>query len=778
MHTTSSWKRRSSKLIRKSFVKFFRYFPEFSTKTLLHHPQKKNWLHSFRNLAILAGAFLGKQQDLIDSGNHELKSCGDKTISMRNKINLHTIRDESLLGTLKFVSKTQHYQQYGALIPDDMINQDIKDFIDYKTYYDFATGKVLPRKARKYKKVASPLRKLSPVKEAEPVKKAKRVKRPAKMSTTVPTTCVVIRDTPSVSEAAQLKEATKRSKKDFHISQASGSGDGTDFESRVPDEQQRKTSGTDEGTSDDDKADHDDDGNEAYDSERTDSNDDDENPSFTLKDYDEEEHDEEYESDDDNENVFEEEDDDMYKDVDVRSLGAEHEKERQGDEEMTDANQNVSQEQPYEQVVEDAHVTLTASQKTDDSKQSSSVSSDFANQFLILEKAPPSDHEVASLMNIKMSHEVPSTQISSPLTEPATVILDSSTITSTTILLTVSMISPLPQLTTPTPAPTTALTTTLILILPKEVSDFATPVIQSTVNESLKNVIVAKSSSQPKFIYEAAESLTEFEFKKILVRNYFKVDFIQVIYGLKRIIRSKTLDQTSVIKPSRVTLNKKNSQEQHSIPLLDLEKCLNLLDMMYTQHFLSEDKHHTYEDASAQWVGLRLLELSVRHNVNLVRSTKVNTCNQDNQYLLTVTQTVLVLEIGALLLRPHQDHPLKNMEDRGIFESGCSGHKTGNKDHLDDFKNTKGDLLPLEKVLSVKNLRHWMIGNFKMSSMGELIFFLGLQVKQKIDGIFISQDKYVADMLKKFNLASMKTAITPMETKMALTKDEEADVIG
>ncbi|GJZ48124.1 hypothetical protein Tco_0601956, partial [Tanacetum coccineum] len=35
------------------------------------------------------------------------------------------------------------------------------------------------------------------------------------------------------------------------------------------------------------------------------------------------------------------------------------------------------------------------------------------------------------------------------------------------------------------------------------------------------------------------------------------------------------------------------------------------------------------------------------------------------------------------------DHPLKNMEDRGIFDSGCSGHMTGNKDHLDDFEECK-----------------------------------------------------------------------------------------
>ncbi|GJY52703.1 putative ribonuclease H-like domain-containing protein [Tanacetum coccineum] len=59
-------------------------------------------------------------------------------------------------------------------------------------------------------------------------------------------------------------------------------------------------------------------------------------------------------------------------------------------------------------------------------------------------------------------------------------------------------------------------------------------------------------------------------------------------------------------------------------------------------------------------------------------------------------------------------------------------------------------------------------------SMGELTFFLGLQVKQKEDGIFISQDKYVAEILKKFDLASVKTASTPIETHKPLVKDEEA----
>nr|GEU32310.1 ribonuclease H-like domain, reverse transcriptase, RNA-dependent DNA polymerase [Tanacetum cinerariifolium] len=66
---------------------------------------------------------------------------------------------------------------------------------------------------------------------------------------------------------------------------------------------------------------------------------------------------------------------------------------------------------------------------------------------------------------------------------------------------------------------------------------------------------------------------------------------------------------------------------------------------------------------------------------------------------------------------------------------------------------------------------------FQMSSMGELTFFLGLQVKQKKDGIFISQDKYVAEILKKFDFLCVKTASTPIETKKPLVKDKEvADV--
>ncbi|GKD70989.1 putative ribonuclease H-like domain-containing protein, partial [Tanacetum coccineum] len=62
---------------------------------------------------------------------------------------------------------------------------------------------------------------------------------------------------------------------------------------------------------------------------------------------------------------------------------------------------------------------------------------------------------------------------------------------------------------------------------------------------------------------------------------------------------------------------------------------------------------------------------------------------------------------------------------------------------------------------------------FQMSSMGKLTFFLGLQVKQLPKGIFISQDKYVADILKKFDFLSIRTATTPIKSNKPLVKDKD-----
>jgi hypothetical protein len=57
-----------------------------------------------------------------------------------------------------------------------------------------------------------------------------------------------------------------------------------------------------------------------------------------------------------------------------------------------------------------------------------------------------------------------------------------------------------------------------------------------------------------------------------------------------------------------------------------------------------------------------------------------------------------------------------------------------------------------------------MTQKFEMSMMGELTYFLGFQVKQLKEGTFLSQTKYIQDIIKKFGTKYAKPAKTPMET--------------
>ncbi|GKC18120.1 putative ribonuclease H-like domain-containing protein [Tanacetum coccineum] len=77
-----------------------------------------------------------------------------------------------------------------------------------------------------------------------------------------------------------------------------------------------------------------------------------------------------------------------------------------------------------------------------------------------------------------------------------------------------------------------------------------------------------------------------------------------------------------------------------------------------------------------------------RPNINSVRP-KVNTVSS-NVNTVRSRQPVPTRTSNRLSPKRPQDHPLKNIEDKGIFDSGCLGHMTGNKDHLDDFEECKG----------------------------------------------------------------------------------------
>jgi len=65
-----------------------------------------------------------------------------------------------------------------------------------------------------------------------------------------------------------------------------------------------------------------------------------------------------------------------------------------------------------------------------------------------------------------------------------------------------------------------------------------------------------------------------------------------------------------------------------------------------------------------------------------------------------------------------------------------------------------------------------MSREFEMSMMGELTFFLGLQIKQTREGTFVQQGKYTNDMLKKFDMGKAKPLLMPMLTTTALDVDE------
>jgi hypothetical protein len=76
-----------------------------------------------------------------------------------------------------------------------------------------------------------------------------------------------------------------------------------------------------------------------------------------------------------------------------------------------------------------------------------------------------------------------------------------------------------------------------------------------------------------------------------------------------------------------------------------------------------------------------------------------------------------------------------------------------------------------------EEFRKMMANEFEMSIIGELSYFLGLQIKQIKNSIFVSQGKYIKDMLKKFGMEDVKGISTPMGTNGSLDSDESGNMV-
>ena len=70
-----------------------------------------------------------------------------------------------------------------------------------------------------------------------------------------------------------------------------------------------------------------------------------------------------------------------------------------------------------------------------------------------------------------------------------------------------------------------------------------------------------------------------------------------------------------------------------------------------------------------------------------------------------------------------------------------------------------------------------MAKEFEMSMIGELSYFLGLQIKQLKNGTFVSQGKYIKDMIKKFGMSDSKAISTPMGTNGNLDNDASGNMV-
>nr|GEV16348.1 retrovirus-related Pol polyprotein from transposon TNT 1-94 [Tanacetum cinerariifolium] len=380
----------------------------------------------------------------------------------------------------------------------------------YKEYYVVASGAVPPKAKTKHKKkTGEPF--TSPKSKTASDSKGTKHKSKAKVA---------------LSEAEQIKLATKRSKKDYHISHASGLGDGVDTQSKVPDKQEQKTSGTDEGTGEDDDGDNDDGDN--YDDGESDDHDDDSDDEITESDSDEI-------PDPNLTNVDQTKN--KEEDVDEGVLTP-------SDDELTDAekldNEETMDDEENDEVLKELYEDVNVNLKKDDAEMTD------ANQG--------ADNEIASLMETSAPHATAFSEITSGFT---------TTTPPPPLFFNPILQQQTPTITTPTfitPTFTTITSINPIVTLPKilnfasvfkfdqrvsaleskmselkQTNQFAEAVslipsvfdkylaskmkeaIEKYVTETLGAEVLVRSTNQPQTAYVVAASLLEFKLKKILI---------------------------------------------------------------------------------------------------------------------------------------------------------------------------------------------------------------------------------------------------------------------
>nr|GFB04178.1 hypothetical protein [Tanacetum cinerariifolium] len=419
----------------------------------------------------------------------------DPSIPRRNKINWHYVRDDSIFSTIRVVSRHQNTQQYGAMLPIELTNDEIRNTKAYKEYYAYATIEAAPKpKASARRKKSGSDTSITPP-----------------TATTTPTTTVVV--TPRLTAAAKGKQ-TAKAKSPSDPSENSSDDEGDDAQEKVGD---------------------DDEGDECKDSEEGEEDDDDE----------EDKNGEERHDDDQDQEVT------KHDDKDDTEESKEVDKEGESDEE--DDNEETRDEESFDPIPqtpesskdegdgeEDQGVRISEEERLNEEEEaeelyrdqeSSSVSSHFVTSML----NPPSDAGMESIFATASSPVAP-LQTSTPIITPSTI-------------ATITTISH-------APIPPTTISSEVLQNLPTfdsvfrfedklksleanffeyiQTNPFAEAVsnisgivhqymnqqmTEASVNAQLEAEVLTRSSHSSRTSYAVAADLSEMELKKILIEN-------------------------------------------------------------------------------------------------------------------------------------------------------------------------------------------------------------------------------------------------------------------
>ncbi|KAL4348382.1 hypothetical protein GQ457_17G011120 [Hibiscus cannabinus] len=233
-------------------------------------------------------------------------------------------------------------------------------------------------------------------------------------------------------------------------------------------------------------------------------------------------------------------------------------------------------------------------------------------------------------------------------------------------------------------------------------------------------------------------------------------------------------DPSHVLEPEEVELNPDLSYEEEPVMIFDHEvkrlrnKNVSLVKVLWRNHNVEEATWEPEETMKEQYPYLFDSELK-----------NIKEALDDDFWILAMQEELNQFDrsnVWTLVDRPHDKSTIGT---KWVFRNKLdeSGNIVRNKARLVaqgytqeegiDFDETYAPVARMEA-----NFAKLMQGEFEMSMMGELSFFLGLQIKQRKDGIFINQAKYIKEKLKKFGMENVKPQATPMSSSTKLDKDE------